>query len=386
MRIGLYAHGGSGNHGCEAIVRSTIGLLGHHDYTLFSERPEEDIRYGLDRLARVVPSQNAFSGGLGNLIYSVRMKRRKDDSIYWRRLYRDFGKKAEGLDVAFAIGGDNYCYSGFTERFSFLNRALANRHIPMILWGCSIERDRLDNAMLEDLRRYRVIVARERPTFETLKEAGFGEVLMMPDPAFSLETEDTDLPEGFLPGNTVGLNISPLIIRQESVPGAVIRNCKGLVDYVLENSDMNVALIPHVVWKGNDDREPLRQLYDEFHSSGRVLMIDDSDAMKLKGIIRRCRFLVAARTHASIAGYSTGVPTLVLGYSVKSLGIALDLFGTAEHYVLPVDNIREEDELTKSFEWMAYCENDIRDYYKSRLGDYLSGLKTFSLNGGLQLV
>ena len=26
-RIFLYAHGGSGNHGCEAIVRSTIKIL-----------------------------------------------------------------------------------------------------------------------------------------------------------------------------------------------------------------------------------------------------------------------------------------------------------------------------------------------------------------------
>ena len=54
MKIGLYAHGGSGNHGCEAIVRSTLKLLGGNEYTIFSERPDDDIYYGLDKFARVV--------------------------------------------------------------------------------------------------------------------------------------------------------------------------------------------------------------------------------------------------------------------------------------------------------------------------------------------
>ena len=42
-------------------------------------------------------------------------------------------------------------------------------------------------------------------------------------------------------------------------------------------------------------------------------------------LIAQCELLVCCRTHASIAGYSTGVPTLVLGYSVKAEGIAADL-------------------------------------------------------------
>ncbi len=53
------------------------------------------------------------------------------------------------------------------------------------------------------------------------------------------------------------------------------------------------------------------------------------------------------RTHATIAAYSTGVPTLVVGYSVKARGIARDLFGTEDGYVLPVQQLKESDELTK---------------------------------------
>ena len=54
MRIVLYGNGGSGNHGCEAIVRGTIQLCGEKNvYTLMSETPEEDYKYGLDQIATI---------------------------------------------------------------------------------------------------------------------------------------------------------------------------------------------------------------------------------------------------------------------------------------------------------------------------------------------
>ena len=61
---------------------------------------------------------------------------------------------------------------------------------------------------------------------------------------------------------------------------------------------------------------------------------------------------MGARTHSTIAAYSSGVPTLVIGYSVKSRGIATDLFGTTEGYVLPVQEIRDTDSLIKAYEQM----------------------------------
>ena len=56
-RIFLYAHGGAGNHGCEAIVRSTADILKADDLCLISSRPDEDMSYGLGELCSVIPDQ-----------------------------------------------------------------------------------------------------------------------------------------------------------------------------------------------------------------------------------------------------------------------------------------------------------------------------------------
>ena len=50
--INLYYHGGSANHGCEAIVRSTTKIL-DVPVRLFTTSPEEDIQYGLKEIVEV---------------------------------------------------------------------------------------------------------------------------------------------------------------------------------------------------------------------------------------------------------------------------------------------------------------------------------------------
>ena len=40
--------------------------------------------------------------------------------------------------------------------------------------------------------------------------------------------------------------------------------------------------------------------------------------------------------------YSSCVPTLVVGYSVKARGIARDIFGTEDRYVLPVQSLQTQ--------------------------------------------
>lgn len=240
-----------------------------------------------------------------------------------------------------------YCY-GNTAIYGYLNAAYKKNHIKTVLWGCSIEPDVVkEPSVAEDLRRYALVAARESITYEAVKAVG-ANVVQMPDPAFHMQPETCDTDERFLKSNVVGINISPHIIVSEGHHGAAYANYRELIQYILDNTDAYIALIPHVVWANNDDRIPLKQLYEVFDRNPRLILVGDHTAPELKYIISQCSFFVGARTHATIAAYSTGVPTLVVGYSVKARGIARDLFGTEDGYVLPVQQLKESDELTQA--------------------------------------
>ena len=242
--------------------------------------------------------------------------------------------------------------------------------------GCSLEAELFqDPSFIEDIKNYDYILARESLTFELLKRAGITKIGLAPDPAFTLSEMQLPLPEGFVEGNTIGINVSPLVEKRETKKGIVLENYKNLIRNILSNTDCSVALIPHVVWEDNDDRVILKMIYDLFRESDRVVMINDHNCMELKGYISRCRFFVGARTHATIAAYSTGIPTLTLGYSIKSRGIAKDLFGTDENYVIPVQSLSQDEDLWNAFEWIWQHEREIKSTLHSIMPDYIERAK-----------
>lgn len=369
MKVILYPHGGSGNHGCEAIVRSTAKII-NADYILFSNHPDEDCKYGLEQHCQIkYPHQKIQRFSLQYLNASIKYYLLNEKKAFDQLSFSPVIKSGKHCDFAFSIGGDNYCY-GTPGHIYTINEALSKCGCKMILWGCSIEPDAIDDEMLSDLSRYTHIFARESITYEALKNKGLTEVSLFPDPAFQLERKDLPLPDGFVEGNTVGINVSPMIMRYEKNEGRTLENYVNLMQHIIDNTDMNIALIPHVVWHHNDDRIPLQVLYERFKDTGRVVMIEDCNAEEVKGYIARCRFMVVARTHASIAAYSTCVPTLVVGYSVKAKGIAKDIFGTYDNYVVPVQSLFAGDELTVAFGWLQANELSIKNHLESFMPEY----------------
>ena len=214
-----------------------------------------------------------------------------------------------------------------------------------------------------------MIFARESISYNALKKINQNTYLY-PDPAFYLDMEKIPLPEGFEINNTVGINVSPMIIEHERDSGQVFKNYSNLIQYLLHNTGFKIALIPHVIWNSNDDRKPLKKLYDEFKDSGRMILVEDHNCMQQKYIISKCRFFLGARTHSTIAAYSSCIPTLVLGYSVKARGIARDLFGNEENYVVPVQNLKNNDDLTIKFQWIIDNENQIKKLLKNKKEEF----------------
>lgn len=351
----LYMHSGSGNHGCEAIIRSTSKMInGPKDVILWSNSKSEDIKYGsTQNFERVVVSEQIDRFTPSYFEAVVKRKIFHNDNanmeVFLKKLFKD--------NIAISIGGDNYCYEWSAKQAVMLDKEIRKYCKKSILWGCSVNPEAITPEVREDLSRFDLITAREQITYDLLKKVNPNTVKVA-DPAFLLERIDLPLPKGFLKNNTVGINISPLIMKYGSASSLILDNYRRLIHYILEKTDMSVCLIPHVVWSYNNDLEPINELYREFGNSGRISKITDGNCCELKGYIARCRFFVGARTHATIAAYSTYVPTLVVGYSVKSRGIARDLFGTDEGYVLPVQGLRSKDDLTISFQRILEQEQD----------------------------
>jgi colanic acid/amylovoran biosynthesis protein len=277
---------------------------------------------------------------------------------------------AKDNDIWMSIGGDNYCYTGI-EKLADLNKLIHQKGAKTVLWGCSIEPSVINNKVIKDLKRYDLINTRESLTYNALLQLGISDnVVIYPDPAFQLDLVELPLPVGFDKDNTIGINISPLIIDKEQNSGQTMNNYIALIQHIIVTTDCKIALIPHVVKEDNDDRIPLNTLYKKFKDTGRVVMIPDHNCMELKGYISRCRMFIGARTHATIAAYSTCIPTLVVGYSVKAKGIAKDIFGTYDNYVISVQSLKDKNDLINSFEWMKTNELGIRNQLKRIMPDY----------------
>lgn len=370
MKTILYGNGSCANHGCEAIVRGTFELL-NSPLAIASENMEEDKRYGLEQICELYDAKTGNPGKIQFAQAYMKLKILGNYTAMDSLPYLNTIKKLrEEATLALSVGGDNYCYSN-QKFYAFLNKAYRNSGIKTVLWGCSIEPEIvMEKEVSKDLKSYELIVARESITYKAVREIG-ANVVIAPDPAFFMRAETCKVDYRFDDGNVIGINISPMVVSNEKQSGVAYANYKNLVDYILRNTNMKIALIPHVVWQQNDDRSVLQRLYDDFEHDQRLIMVEDHKAPELKYIISKCRMFVGARTHSTIAAYSMMVPTLVVGYSVKARGIAADLFGSADKYVLPVQNLQNDRQLTEAFCWIMDNENDIKNHLNRCIPKYI---------------
>jgi len=376
-KITLYGHSGSYNHGCEALVRSTVKILKFHDINvpiiLGTERKNEDQNMNLDKVVdgwAVLKEVKRYS-----FIYFKNkiLKHIFDSQAILKFKNSEIVENIDESTVAISIGGDNYCYS-YPHNLIYLNKTAKNKNAKTVLWGCSLEPTLLEhNEIVADLKRYDLITPRESITYNALLAKGINKnTHLFPDSAFQLDNIKLPLPNGFAENNTVGINMSPLVMKLEKVKNITYKNFANLIDHIIHTTDMQIALIPHVTWAHNNDLKPLTALYEQFKETGRVVLFGDQyNCMELKGFISRCKMFIGARTHATIAAYSTNVPTLVVGYSIKARGIARDIFGSEENMLIPVQSLEHEDDLENAFKYIQENEESIRTHLKNFMPAYI---------------
>ncbi len=374
MKIILYMHGGSNNRGNEAIIRASVGILNNinnKELLLFSGHPEEDEEVRLSDIVKIeksplcnIPEIPLWYRSIASIIKRLT----GSESLYFQYIARPFIHYNFKGTIALHTGGDHYCYPGGEKILALHNKKIKNDGGISILWGCSVEPSMLNNIdVVDDMQTYDWITARESITYEALKDKGIEHVSLVPDPAFVLPILENEF-SASVKNNTVGINISPYAQGENEIG---IENYRALISWIQKDTDMKILLIPHVFKEHSNDLKALLSLYDSLKDKSRVsIMTKKLEARELKAVISKCRFYVGARTHSTIAAYSTCVPTLVLGYSVKALGIAKDIFGSYDNYVVPVQQLSNTNELLNKFQWLKNNETEIRNHLKEIIPEY----------------
>lgn len=360
-KVLIYGVGSLSNRGCEALVNSTIAQIDKNvSISLASFDYENDKEKVSPRVTKVINhylnKESDFDDETRKKIEcfkSIKFDYNNYESVY----QRDVVKEIENSDLCIHIGGDNYCY-GSNEWMYFINDKAHELGKKTVLWGASLFDEITDLQLIEDLKKYDLLMLREKISYNAVKRfIDEDKLLLVPDPAFSLKTTKVKMDSWYRGRKVLGLNLSPLTIKTDDNYNSIIK----FIDYILNKTDYSISLIPHVTFESVSDMIILNRLKNDYLDNERVFLErTDYNCNQVKYVISQCDMLIVARTHASIAAYSTFVPTLVIGYSIKSRGIAEELFGNYKNYVLPIEELSSEN-LISYFEYIDSNKNYIKN-------------------------
>lgn len=375
-----------GNRGCEAIVRSTVALLEQRFGDVTVLVPSNDIErdsaqwpeageHGVEFVRDYMPPHTRPWAHCQRLPIAVLKQAGWPFPMpAWLRT------QLSSVDAVLAIGGDNY---SLDYRLPSLWMGIDNMAIrlgkPVMIWGASVgpfdrEPDFVP-AIIQHLAAIDTICVRETASYRYLTEQfGLTNVLQMADPAFTLSKQKIDTTP-FWPENVgqgvLGINISPLIERYKKTGQNLRTETAEFIRHAVRERDLSVLLIPHVTpldgSTKNSDALYMNGLISELADLGnRVSIMPHAlNAAQIKYVIGDLRFFIGARTHATIAALSSGIPTISIAYSIKAKGINHDLFGNDEA-VLPTPDLSKAS-LCNALQWLIDNENQLKQTLAERI-------------------
>lgn len=391
-RIWLVGNGGFYNRGCEAIHRATMELLvqelGSCHFTAWSRDCVNDSVQGKQPNVQWQSYYPDEKGWLWSPCSPWRLKLPLVQALPPGRGRRAASTLLKMPDCVLSLGGDNFSLDyGLPGSFVAQCEYFRRRNIPTVIWSASVgpfgDDPVYEKKMAEFLSRVSLITVRESFTLDYLRSLGITEnVVRVNDVAFALEPEEYRGPEAdfISSGDVIGINVSELILRW--YPGADRHAFqRHVADFTrqLVQQGYRVAFVPHVARENGslsvNDAEFLTAIRDLIpgRSERIVILPGKIPARQLKWAISRCRFFFGARTHATIAAISSGVPTVAIVYSAKARGIWKDVFGHSD-YLLETDSVSSES-LMEKMRLLIADENTIRTTLERKHEEMLDGAR-----------
>lgn len=362
------------NNGCEAITRGTLNILRQSipDYEFIDSYFLYDKNEKRTFLGEDVEIKPVFYPERWSLKwFALQIVLKFFDNKVGDLLYSSHSKYIDESSAILSLGGDNYSLDyGVPKRFLAMGDYIKKRKKPFIIWGASIgpfpHEEEFEKKLIKHYEdKVDLIFVREEESYNYLLKKGLKEkTFLIADPAFMMKPMTCSTEEiGFkLPEEFIALNFSELMSK------CVTSNdlnkwkdiCNKSVENIYEKYNLPIVLIPHVS-RDKEFMEDALSSVMEKHKD--IQMINNTlDAAQMKWVISKAKCLVAARTHATIAGFSTAVPTISLGYSIKAKGLNKLIFNS-EDYLLYCNEITVNSILEK-VDFIINKDIEIRDILK----------------------
>lgn len=301
---------------------------------------------------------------LGKEPYNVKIIKRSKSQFGTVRQVLSITKN---VDFVVSALGDGYIT---TPPHKLIHKTffLKFRGKPLILFPSSVGpfHGKLKRHMSKmGLSKFDKIVARDTITFQYFKELGLENIYLIPDTAFILDPVEEDrIQEIFLKENVKNVDNSMIGLNVSQLLNCLFKNKLGLdyakfiseiVVYLHEKFKKHILLIPHQVYPdclnymGNksqmsydgDDRYAITKVMEYIRDKEIATPLKgEYSAREYKGIINKCEIFIGGRMHSIIAATSLGVPSVIMQYSHKALGV-MDMLGMKE-YVWDIKSTKEE--------------------------------------------
>lgn len=363
MKVIITGVTGFRNRGVEAMVwvstRQLLKYLPQCHIEVITETPDYDRPLEKNELVRYKSLAS---------LYEIKNKIFDKTSKYYPPLSPDYSI-FQGASMVIASGGDvfssDYGVSFLKEQLKPLKLAL-HAKIPVCFLAQSIgpfKTRKEELIWLEVAKESSLITVREKLSYEYLTEKlGLSKDLVKhtADPAFILEPSSKEHLEKLktyfrISSDTPTIAITP----SQGITKYTKKSNKNnyehhldcwqkTVEMIINEFEANVLIIPHVHDGRYENDDPIiaTNLLHRLNFDERVKMVGENlCASEYKALISSCDMVISERMHSCIAGLSSGVCTIPIGYSVKARGIMGDIFGDNHtDLVIPFPDFISEDQ------------------------------------------
>lgn len=326
MKYIIYPHNGCGDHGSEARLRALLNLMSGVQAEVFSDAPEEDLRYWPQPLfsIRRSPAGPAF-----------------------------FQKTPGIRDIMLSFQGDH----------PLLFPQIPYRG-PQVLLGASIPARMQPGDCLKLFAPYDLLFAYDKPSWNILTRI-HANAVYCPDPLFASLPQAFLMPGALLRRDFIVFSINPEQTSQSSQ--LLFDSSVQLIRHLMDTTDFQIALTPFVCQPGRDDRTVLSSLYQIFSRSGRVVLLPELSSRKVHYLLTKARYAVTSYPAEAILSYAALTPVLLLHDSSRALGIARDLLGERRYHVLAPEEITDTHTLIRALHALSADETRILRQLKATL-------------------